>query len=399
MDGNAFRRQRRGAVQSVLVVGSLLALAACGGGADDGAAATKGSGGLPATITVVSTNPTTGVVAFAGSSANKGYELAVKEINDSKFLGDTTIQLKFVDTKTEPQTAAKEATSAIADKSVSAIFGSVSSNEAVAQAPLAQKSGLPVIFTQAGSDGVIVGDYTYRATPLMREYYPILKKYIQEKGYKSVGIIYTQATPTLSNIGSETLPAMAKELGITVTGSVGTQATTQDFTAPISQILKGKPDVVSVLLIGAQNATAMKQLRQAGYTGDVLGNSGASAGGLKPAGPDGAGMVWPVDFNHQMSSESSQKFVKAYQAANGETPLNYAAEAYDAAWFLAKSIKQANSADRSAIKDAMTTVAAQPFDGALGEGLTWKNRDLQVPGVVIRWNGTGEDLLYEATLQ
>jgi hypothetical protein len=73
--------------------------------------------------------------------------------------------------------------------------------------------GLPIIYTQAGSDGVVIGDYTYRATPLMREYYPIIKKFIQDKGYKSVGIVYTQATPTLQNIGSQTVPAIAKELG------------------------------------------------------------------------------------------------------------------------------------------------------------------------------------------
>ncbi len=405
MHDEVFRRRRRVARRSFLAAGALITLAACSSGGTkegSGGAASGGSspsaGNLPAKITVISTNPTTGVVAFAGAAANKGYDLAVKEINDAKFLGSTTIDLQKVDTKSEAKTAAQVATTAIGDKSVAAVFGSVSSNEAVAQAPLAQKSGVPIIFTQAGSDGVIVGDYTYRATPLMRAYYPIVKKYIQQKGYKSVGIMYTQATPTLSNIGSATLPAMAKELGMTVTGSIGTQGTTQDFSAPISQVLGGKPDVVSVLLVGAQNPTAMKQLRQAGYTGDVLGNSGASAGNLKPAGPDGAGMVWPVDFNHQMSAESSQKFVKAYEAANaGEKPLNYAAEAYDAAWFLAKSIKQANTADRTAIKDAMAKVADQPFDGALGKNLKWKDRDLQVPGVVVRWNGTSEDLLYEAS--
>jgi branched-chain amino acid transport system substrate-binding protein len=335
-------------------------------------------------------------VAFAGSAANKGYDLAVKEINAQKFLGpNTTLTLSKVDTKSTPATAAQVTTTAIGDKGISAIFGSVSSNEAVAQSPLVQKAGMPIIYTQAGSDGVVIGDYTYRATPLMREYYPILKKYMKDKGYKSVGIIYTQATPTLQNIGSQTLPRMAKELGMTVTGSVGVVGTTQDFSAPISQILAGKPDVVSVLLVGASNPTAMKQLRQAGYTGDVLGNSGASAGNLKPAGADGAGMVWPVDFNYQMSAASSQKFAKAYQAEYGEQPLNYAAEAYDAAWFLAKSIKQAGSADRAAIKDAMAVVAKEKFDGALGTGLTWQDRDLQVPGVVVKWNGTGEDLLYE----
>jgi branched-chain amino acid transport system substrate-binding protein len=387
--------------------GAVIALAACssgsgggsGGGASGGAGTSGGNAGnLPASITVVSTNPTTGVVAFAGSAANKGYDLAVKEINSQKFLGNTTLTLNKVDTKSTAATAAQVATTAIGDKSVAAIFGSVSSNEAVAESPLAQKAGIPIIYTQAGSDGVVIGDYTYRATPLMREYYPIVKKYIQEKGYKSVGIIYTQATPTLADIGSKTLPAVAKEIGMNVTASVGVQGTTQDFSAPISQVLGSKPDVVSILLVGASNPTAMKQLRQAGYSGDVLGNSGASAGNLKPAGNDGAGMVWPVDFNYQMSAASSQKFVKAYEAEyGGEKPLNYAAEAYDAAWFLAKSIKQAGSAERAAIKDAMAVVAKEKFDGALGTGLTWKDRDLQVPGVMIKWNGTGEDLLYEAS--
>ena len=403
MHEDVFRGRRRVALMSMVAAGAVVALAACSsggasGGSGGGATGGASTGNLPASITVVSTNPTTGVVAFAGAAANKGYDLAVKEINAQKFLGNTTVTLNKVDTKSTAATAAQVATTAIADKSVSAIFGSVSSNEAVAESPLAQKAGMPIIYTQAGSDGVIVGDYTYRATPLMRNYYPIVKKYIQEKGYKSVGIMYTQATPTLQNIGAETLPAVAKELGMTVTASVGVQGTTQDFSAPLSQVLNSKPDVVSILLVGASNPTAMKQLRQAGYTGDVLGNSGASAGNLKPAGPDGAGMVWPVDFNYQMSAASSQKFVKAYQAEySGENPLNYAAEAYDAAWFLAKSIKQAGSADRAAIKDAMAVVAKEKFDGALGTGLTWKDRELQVPGVMVRWNGTGEDLLYEAT--
>ena len=318
MHEDVFRGRRRVVLTSMVAAGAVIALAACsssgGTSGGSGGAATGGAsaGNLPASITVVSTNPTTGVVAFAGSAANKGYDLAVKEINAQKFLGNTTLTLSKVDTKSTPATAAQVTTTAIADKSVATIFGSVSSNEAVAQSPLVQKAGMPIIYTQAGSDGVVIGDYTYRATPLMREYYPIIKKFMTDKGYKSVGIVYTQATPTLQNIGSQTLPAIAKELGMTVTGSVGVVGTTQDFSAPISQILSGKPDVVSILLVGASNPTAMKQLRQAGYTGDVLGNSGASAGNLKPAGADGAGMVWPVDFNYQMAAPSSQKFAKAY---------------------------------------------------------------------------------------
>lgn len=262
--------------------------------------------------------------------------------------------------------------------------------------PLLQKRGLPVVYTQAGSEGVVVGDYTYRATPLMSSYYPLVEKWLTDGGFKSVGVMYTQLTPTLVEVGDVTLPKIADDLGIEVTASIATPATTQDFAAPISQILDTHPDLVSALQVGASNVTVMTQLRQAGYTGPVLGNSGASAGNLEPAGEDGAGMVWPADFNYQQTSASSQKFVEAYKAEFGENPLNYAAEAYDAAYFLARSIAAADSADRSAIKDAMADEAEKSMDGALGEGLTWTDGTINVPGVMIEWNGKSEDLLYEA---
>ncbi|WP_275693473.1 ABC transporter substrate-binding protein [Nocardioides sp. TF02-7] len=193
------------------------------------------------------------------------------------------------------------------------------------------------------------------------------------------------------------MPAMAEELGIEVTASVGTQATTQDFSAPISQVLDTDPDLVSVLLVGAQNPTAMTQLRQAGYDGPVVGNSGASAGNLDPAGDDASGMVWAADFNFQMSAPSSQEFVKAYRDEYGEDPLNYAAEAYDAAWFLARALKDAGSADRESVKDSMHELAEEPFDGALGTDLRWEDQDLVVPGVVVEYRDGKEILLYEGT--
>ncbi|MFW6773892.1 ABC transporter substrate-binding protein [Nocardioides sp. CPCC 205120] len=392
MSGFMGRSQRRAAF-AVVAATSMLSVAACG--SVSGGGGPSATDELPETIKVVSINPTTGVVAFAGESANKGYQLAIDQINEQDFLEGSSIEIEYVDTKSEPQTAAQEFTQVTAGGDISAVFGSVSSNEAVAMSPLAEQAKMPIIYTQAGSDGVVTGDYTWRATPLMREYYPLMEQYIEETGAESIGIIYTEATPTLQDIGTNTLPGLAEDMGIEITASVGTQATTQDFSAPISQVLGSEPDLVAVLLVGAANPTAMTQLRQAGYDGPVLGNSGASAGNLDPAGEAGEGMVWPADFNYQMAAPSSQEFVEAYRAEFGEEPLNYAAEAYDAAWFLAKSFKEAQSADRESVKDAMHTIAEEPFDGALGEGLTWVDQDLQVPGVVVRYTTAGEELLYE----
>jgi branched-chain amino acid transport system substrate-binding protein len=387
-------RSRR-AVVALSTAGLLLSVAACGGGSSSsssGGSSASGGGSLPAVIKVAGIEPETGPAAFAGLSAEKGYKLAISQINDQKFLGDKTkLEVNFTDTKGQIPTAASAVSTAIADKSVSAAFGSVSSQEAVAQSPLAQQAGLPIIYTQAGSEGVVVGDYTYRATPLMSSYYGVLKDFVTKNGWKTVGVIYV-STPTLVEVATKSLPA----LGLKVVASVNNTPTTQDFAPAIAQVLAKKPDVVSILQVGAANPTAMTQLRQAGYTGTVLGNSGASAGNLKPAGANGKGMVWAVDFHREQTATSSQDFVKAYKAQYNEDPLNYAAEAYDAAWFLARSIKDAGSADRAKIKTGMADVAKKPFTGALGKDLAWKAQTIQVGGAAVEWDGTTDTLLYAA---
>lgn len=395
---NGFLRRRVSGRGRLTAVAASVALAttACGG-AVSGSGGPEATDSLPETVKVVSINPTTGVVAFAGLGANKGYKLAVKEINETDFLEGSKLEVDYVDTKSDPQTAAQELTQVVSKGEVSAVFGSVSSGEALAMSPLADKQKMPIIYTQAGSEGVITGDYTWRATAMMSDYFPLANKFIEDTGAKTVGVIYTEATPTLQEVGSKTVPAMAKDLGIEVVASVGTQATTQDFQAPINQVLKKKPDLVSVLLVGPQNPTAMTQLREAGYDGPVLGNSGASTGNLDPAGKAGEGMVWPTDFNAAMTAPSSQEFVKLYKAEYGENPTNYAAEAYDAAWFLAKALKEAQSADRESVKDAFGVVAEETFDGALGSGLRWEDQDLVVPGVMVEYTTEGEKVVYEGT--
>jgi branched-chain amino acid transport system substrate-binding protein len=380
------RLWRGGAV--VLSAGALLVTAACGSGGDSGGSG--GGGKLPAEIKVVSVNELTGPAAFAGLSANKGYELAIEEINKQGYLGSgTKLVLDKKDTTGNAQTAASQVSTAIADKSINAIFGPVSSGPAVAVAPLADKAKMPIVFTQAGSEGVVIGDYTFRATPPMSSYYPLIADYLKDKNIKSISVVYNAAFPTLKEIGEKVLPAVAQQNGITIKSSTGVQTTTQDFTAPMSKVVADKPDAAAVLLVGAANATGMKQLRQAGYTGPVIGNAGAGAGNLKPAGADAAGLTWPTDFHPQQKGATTQTFVNTYQAKYNEPPLNYAAEAYDAAWWLARAIKKQESADRADIQKGLAAVAKEGFEGAMGK-LTFEGNDLRVKGVTVQWDGSKE---------
>ncbi|NKQ55802.1 amino acid ABC transporter substrate-binding protein [Amycolatopsis sp. K13G38] len=338
----------------------------------------------------------TGAAAFAGTSAQKGVELAVDEINQQHYLGGTTLAVDVEDSQYSAQTAASKATQGIADKKYAAISGPLSSQQAAAIAPVAQKSKMPTIFTQASSDGVLVGDYIYRVTAPQTTFYAAnIGPYLRDKNVKTVSVLYNSGSPTLVELATKVIPDMARQYGFTIKDTNAVQLSTQDFTTPAAQMAGGKPDAAIVLLIGAQNPAMVTQLRQSGYTGPIVGNQSASGNNMAPAGQAGVGMAWATDFNVADSSPETQNFVSRYRQKFGEDPMNYAAESYDSIWMLARALKQGNSADRQELQKALDAVAGTGFDGAEGK-LKFTNRDLRLPGLLVQWDGKKEALLSKA---
>ena len=120
----------------------------------------------PGDIKVVSIDSMTGPAAFAGILAEKGADLALKEINASGVLGDgVTMSIELLDDATSPDEAAAQFSKAAKDPDVPVIMGGVISSGAVVTSPIAEKEKVAVVYTQAGSPGVVIGDYTFRYTP------------------------------------------------------------------------------------------------------------------------------------------------------------------------------------------------------------------------------------------
>src|SRR5690606_10736322 len=102
----------------------------------------------------------TGGAAFCGGAARKGAETAVKKINEEQLAGpDTTIELAVEDTATNPRQAAATMSQIAGGDSVAATFG-CASQVALAVAPVAQESEIPLVVMQSGVDGVLAaGNY------------------------------------------------------------------------------------------------------------------------------------------------------------------------------------------------------------------------------------------------
>ena len=153
------------------------------------------------------------------------------------------------------------------------------------------------------------------------------------------------------------MPALLDDKNVETVGTGSVEVTAQDFTTSASQIAGQKPDAAFLLLTGPQYPVAIGQLKQAGFTGKIVGFSAMGAGNLNSAGQTAAGAVWPTNFTATPDRRELEDLRRrpTRRSTTARCPNNYAAEAYDRMWFLARGIAEADSADRAAIKDGLAT--------------------------------------------
>ena len=386
-----FTKRLRHVAIAGIAAATMMGASACG--SSSSSASAGGSGGAIADqIKIEAVHDLTGPVAYAGVGADKGAKLAVQEINSSHFLGEgVTVSMDTMDTAGEIDRATSAMTKAMSNSSVNAILGPTMGQQAAAVAPMVNRQKVPTVFTQAGSDGVVTGPYTFRATAPMESYYDIALKWLKDHGAKNIAVVYNATFPTFSGLGEKTVPAGAKKLGMTISQSLKAQSTTQDFTNQAQQIASGKPDAVVMLLTAPQSVTFLSQLRQAGYHGQVAACSVQAAGNVAQAGKAADGLVYPVDYSTAMTDQKSQEFAKAFEKKFGKAPDAYAAEGYDAIWWIARGIKASGDSSREGIQKGLALVAKKGFHGAMGQ-LSFQGNDMRVPGVMVQWNGGKETL-------
>jgi branched-chain amino acid transport system substrate-binding protein len=360
MIGGGLTRLRKPIV-GVVAAGVLsLSLAAC---ASSGSGASANSAGLPSTVKLLDVVPLTGPAAAYGPGIKDGVQLAIDDVNSSKFLGNTKLEVDYVDDATAASTAAQVAAEDTGKYPI--IFGSVGSAASAAQAPIFNKAGQPTIFMEAGGSGVLIGPSLFRLTPLSTDLVPLELKYLQSKNVKTLSNIYDSDLPTDQAI-SEALAKEAPAYGIKVVGTVASTSSTTDISGSFSKLLAYKTDAISVVLVGAQFGTAVNQINQAKYPGVVVSQAGAALP-LAPIGSPANGWTWPGTWTAPGTNELSAKFTAEYEKQYGGAPFYTAAEAYDMVYYAARALKKANSTDKGAIVTALKAVGEEGFPGLLGD--------------------------------
>ena len=330
---------------------------------------------LPAVVKVGVVETLTGDNAVYGISIRKGIELAAEEINASKLLGSAQVGLVVMDDKADKQEGISVYNKLINDEKVSAIIGPTLSSTAFAADPLAQKAGVPVLGTSTTAVGITaMGDYIFRDSLPQAAVIPgtlaaVIAKYKPQKA-----ALLFQADQEYSKSEADVFKAALAKQGIQLVASESYSKGDSDFRTQLQKLSSKKPDILVLCSLVGEAIPVLQQAREIGITAPIVGGNGFNSPNiLKNAQEAAEGLIVGSSWFIDSVVPTSKAFVEAFKKKYGGAPDQFASQGYAGLYIVANAIKIAGSADRAAIREALTKV--KNLDTTLGAFSFDENRD------------------------
>ena len=375
-------------VVSVAVASAMvLAMAACGGSASDGsqaagssAAASSAAAGQTAsagTFVIGGIGPLTGGAAIYGNAAMNGAQIAVDEINAAG--GINGVQIKFLkeDDQHDPEKSVN-AYNSLKDQGMQILMGTVTSTPCVAVADKTAADGMFELTPSASSTDVIYNDNVFQVCFTDPNQGAKSAEYISEKKLATkIGIIFDSSDVYSSGI-KDTFVKEAATKGLEIVAEEAFTADSKtDFSTQLQKCQSAGAELVFMPFYYTEASIVLTQANNMGYAPIFFGVDGmdgilgAENFDIKLA--EGLYMLTP--FAADATDTATVNFVSAYQKNYGETPIQFAADAYDAIYIIKAAIEEAGvTPDQSvkeigdALKSAITTIK---YDGITGSNMTW----------------------------
>ena len=323
--------------------------------------------GLSGEIPIGAVHPITGRLGLDNPPLGQGFELAVTEINNSQ-LSDVKIKLIVEDGQSTVEGTVEAFNKLIHQDRVSAILGPATSMQAQAVFPIAQQNGVVTISpTSAARDLSAIGDAIFRIALTTEILIPSGIRITQEKlGYQKVATIYDE-----SDLFSTDSEAVVKEAlaanGVEILTTETFQTGETDFSAQLTRIKETNPDAIFISAPVIETPEILIQGRQLGIPTNVplLISVTFASSQIELAGEAAEGAITFTSWISTADTPGNQAFVQNYRAAYGIEPDIWAAQSYATVYILAKAIADAQSADPSAIRDALANIT--DLDTILGK--------------------------------
>ena len=380
----------------------VLSLAACGGKSETSAPANNDApaqsgetaeGG--STFKLGTIGPLTGDAAIYGQAVANGAKIAVDEINAS----DSAIKFQFQseDDVADGETSVN-AYNTLMDWGMQVMVGPTTTGASIAVAAKAAEERTFMLTPSASSTDVIApGDNVFQVCFTDPNQGIASADYMAANmaGAK-IAVIYRNDDAYSQGIRDTFVSqAKANSLEVVYEGTF-TADTATDFSVQLTAAQAAGADTVFLPIYYQPASVILTQAAAMNYAPTFFGVDGMD-GILTMEGFDTAlaeGVMLLTPFSADATDERTQNFVKAYQAAYGEIPNQFAADAYDGVYIVKAALEAAGcTGDMSSadICEALVGVMSSiSVDGLTGQGMTWSaNGEVsKAPMAVVIENGT-----------
>lgn len=321
--------------------------------------------------------PVTGGAAVYGLAVQHGAEIAVKEINEAGGINGYPVEFQFQDDEHDAEKSVN-AYNTLKDWGMQALMGTVTSAPCIAVADKTAADNMFQITPSGSAVECAANPNVYRVCYSDPAQGTASAKYIGEHKLASkVAVIYDSSDVYSSGI-YEKFAQEAPNQGIEVVDAEAfTADSNKDFSTQLQKAKESGAELVFLPIYYTEASLILQQANTMGFAPQFFGCDGMD-GILQVQNFDvklAEDLMLLTPFAADATDDLTVKFVKSFEDAYGETPIQFAADAYDAMYILKAAMEEANVTPDMAVGDicdamegAMTKIKV---DGLTGTNMTW----------------------------
>lgn len=306
-----------------LVPVALTACSSTGSGSSSGG----GSKAIPIGIAVAQTSN----VALLGQEQVAGAKLAEKYFNDRGGINGTPIKLVLQDTAGDEQGAINAFQTLINRDRVVGIVGPTLSQQAFSADPIADRAKVPVLGPSNTAKGIPeIGDFVARVSAPVAIVAPnaVTAALKINPKIRKVAVFFAQ-NDAFSKSETEIFQQTVQDRQLELATVQKFQTTDTDFQSQITTAMNAKPDLVIISGLAADGGNLVRQLRELGYKGLIIGGNGLNTSNLFPVCKALCdGILIAQAYNPAQANPTNKAFRDAYLAQYKKEPPQFSAQAF-----------------------------------------------------------------------
>ena len=321
--------------------------------------------------------PVTGAAAVYGLAVKNGAQIAVDEINADGGINGYQIDFQFQDDEHDAEKSVN-AYNSLKDWGMQMLMGTVTSAPCVAVADKTMADNMFQITPSGSSVECAQNPNVFRICFSDPDQGAASATYIAEnKLADKIAVIYDSSDVYSSGIYEKFASEAANQGLDIVAAEAFTADSNKDFSTQLQKAKDAGADLVFLPIYYTEASLILNQANTMGYAPKFFGCDGMD-GILQVDNFDtklAEGLMLLTPFAADADDELTQKFVTAYKEKYGETPIQFAADAYDAIYAIKAAAEEAGITPETSVSDTCDKIEEAMLkitvNGLTGENMTW----------------------------